>query len=353
MGYLVLENGKLFKGELIGIKRKTMGEVVFNTGMTGYEEIITDPSYYGQIVLMTYPLIGNYGINSEDVAFSTPKLKGIIVRELCDCPSNWRSDKTLNEFLIEHNITGLQGIDTRDLTKTIRDNGSMKGIICEVVPTKEELEELFAHKVSNPVQKVSTKKRYNIKGNGKKVAVLDFGSKRNIIQSLCERDLDLTVLPENTTAEEILNGGFDGIMLTNGPGDPNDNVEIIKNLQALIGKLPIFGVGLGHQLLALAHGGNTSKLKCGHRGGNLPVKDKNTEKMYITSQNHSYVVEEKGLPENAEVNFINWNDRTVEGIVYHGEKCFSVQFYPENGAGPNDAGFLYGRFITSMNEGDK
>lgn len=347
MGYLVLENGKYFKGKLIGSKKSTIGEVVFNTGMTGYEQIITDPSYYGQIVVMTYPLIGNYGINIEDIESSIPQVKALVVRELCDLPSNWRSEKSLDEFLIENDITGLQGIDTRDLTKAILASGSQKGIICKELPCAEELRRMQQYKIPKPVSIVSTKEKYEIKGNSKKVAVIDFGLNKNILTSLKNRNLDIKVFPEKTTAEEILSGGFDGVLLTNGPGNPNDNTEIIKNIQKLFGKIPMFGICLGHQLILLSQGGSVSKLKCGHRG-NYPVKNLKTNKMYITSQNHSYIVEEKDLPKNAETNFINWNDKTIEGIVYPNERCFSVQFHPESNTGPNDAGYLFDDFVILM-----
>lgn len=353
MGFLVLENGKTFPGKLIGSKKNVIGEVVFNTGMTGYEEIITDPSYYGQIVTMTYPLIGNYGVNSEDIESSRPQVKALVVRELCDYPSNWRSERTLNDLLIEYDITGIQGLDTRELTKTLRGYGTMRGIICQELPSPQELDKMMKYSIVNPVQKVSCKESYTIKGNAKKVAVMDFGLKRNILYCLRKRDLDLTILPENTTAEEILNGGYDGLVLTNGPGDPKDNKEIIKNIKKMLGKIPMFGICMGHQLMALAAGGNTVKLKYGHRGGNHPVKCLETGKMFITSQNHSYAVDADNLPNNAKVSFINWNDKTVEGVDYKDMKCFSVQFHPEASAGPNDAGYLFDRFVDLMNKEEK
>ncbi|MDD4315963.1 MAG: carbamoyl phosphate synthase small subunit [Clostridia bacterium] len=352
MGYLVLENGKIFKGNLIGSKKNVIGEVVFNTGMTGYEEIITDPSYKGQIVAMTYPLIGNYGVNYEDMESICPQVKGMVVRELCEMPSNWRSQNTLDGYLAEHNITGIQGIDTRDLTKTIREFGTMRGIICDSLPTEQQLTEMRQYAIINPIKEVSVKEKYHVAGSGKKIAVLDVGLKHSILYCLSKRNLDLTVFPEFTTAEEILSGGFDGLMLTNGPGDPKDNADIVENLRKMLGKIPIFGICMGHQLLALAHGGNTVKLKYGHRGSNHPVKDLLTGKMYITCQNHSYAVEETGLPKNSIISFINWNDKTVEGVIYS-DKCFSVQFHPEASAGPNDAGFLFDEFVALMDEEKK
>lgn len=350
MGYLVLENGKVFEGRLIGSKANIIGEVVFNTGMTGYEEIISDPSYRGQMVTLTYPLIGNYGINYEDMESARPQVTGLIVREMCELPSNWRSQSTLDAYLAAHNISGIQGIDTRDLTKTIREFGTMRGIICQQLPTEEELLLMKQYEIRNPIKEVSTKEKYRIEGSGKRVAVIDLGLKRSILKCLAKRDLDLTIFPEFVTVEEILSENFDGLVLTNGPGDPKDNAEIIKNLQKMLGKIPIFGICMGHQLLALAHGANTIKLKYGHRGSNHPVKDLLSGKMYISCQNHSYAVEESSLPEHSIISFINWNDKTVEGVIYN-DCCFGVQFHPEAGAGPNDAGFLFDEFIGLMEKG--
>lgn len=354
MGFLVLENGEYFKGKLFGNKQNSIGEVVFNTSMTGYEEIVTDPSYYGQIVTMTYPLIGNYGVNPEDVESSHPYIKGLIVREICEQPSNWREEGKIDDFLKTFGVTGIYGIDTRALTKMIRSAGTMKGIICNELPTDNELCEMKKYTIKNPIQKISIKEPYEIIGkNKKRVAVMDFGLKNNILKCLNQRGVDLTIVPENMTAEEILKGNFDGIMLTNGPGDPKDNDEIVNNIKKILGKIPVFGICMGHQLLALAHGGNTVKLKYGHRGSNHPVKDLRTGKMYITSQNHGYAVEEKGLPKDSKVSFINWNDKTVEGVEYPNTKSFSVQFHPEASAGPNDASYLFDDFIKLMDANEK
>ncbi len=350
MGYLVLENGKTFEGRLIGSKQSIIGEVVFNTGMTGYEETITDPSYCGQIVALTYPLIGNYGINYEDMESAKPQISALIVRELCELPSNWRSQSTLDNYLAEHNISGIQGIDTRDLTKTIREFGTMRGIISPTMPTEEQMAEMRRYVILNPIQEVSTKEKYRIEGSSKRVAVIDFGLKRSILNCLSKRDLDLTIFPQAVTAEEILAENFDGVVLTNGPGDPKDNTEIIKNLKKLLGKVPMFGICMGHQLLALAHGADTFKLKYGHRGSNHPVKDLLTGKMYISCQNHSYAVEESSLPAHSIISFINWNDHTIEGVIYN-DCSFGVQFHPEAGAGPNDAGFLFEEFVALMERG--
>ena len=347
MGYLVLENGKVFEGRLIGSKKDVIGEVVFNTGMTGYEETISDPSYYGQMVTMTYPLIGNYGVNGEDVESAKPQIRALIVRELCDFPSNWRAERDLNSWLIEYGVSGIQGIDTRDLTRTIRYKGTMNGIICQNMPTEEQMEKVKAYTIKDAVEKVSVKCPYRIKGSGKKVAVIDYGLKRNILNCLTNRNLDLTVFPHDVSSKEILEGGFDGLMLTNGPGDPKENKKAIQTIKELLGKIPIFGICLGHQLVALAQGGNTEKLKYGHRGSNHPVKNTDSGKMYITSQNHSYAVMEKGLPKGGKVTFINWNDKTVEGVNYD-DNSFTVQFHPEASAGPNDAGYLFDEFIKMM-----
>ena len=329
MGFLVLENGKYFQGKLFGSKNNVIGEVVFNTSMTGYEEIITDPAYYGQIVAMTYPLIGNYGVNSEDVESSSPKIKGLVVRELCDYPSNWRSERTLEQYLIKHNITGIQGLDTRDLTKTLRDNGVMNGIICNELPTQAELKQMKEYAIKNPVKEVAVKEKYHIKGNEKKkIAVIDLGHKKYILNGLCQMDFDITVFPPLTSADEILSGDFKGLVITDGPGDPIDNADTIKNIGLLLGKLPILGISMGHQLLALALGGRVIKLKYGHRGSNQPIKNLLSGKMSITSQNHGYVVDASSLPDYVKVSWINWNDKTVEGIICDKFKGLGAQFHP-------------------------
>ncbi|MGB4033540.1 MAG: carbamoyl phosphate synthase small subunit [Christensenellales bacterium] len=343
MGFLGLEDGQLFEGRLIGSKRKAIGEIVFNTGMTGYEEILSDPSYFGQMVLMTYPLIGNYGVNLEDMESSKPHIKALVVRELCDFPSNWRSEQDLNSWLVKHNIPGIQGVDTRHITKIIKEKGVMNAIISEDKPTKEDWDKVKAYKIKEPVKKVSVKKAYKIDGSGKNVAVVDLGVKRNILNCLIERNLNLTVFPYDVEPSEILYGGFHGVVFTNGPGNPKDNKEIIENIKALIGKKPIMGICLGHQLVALAQGADAQRLKYGHRGGNHPVKDLKSGKMHITAQNHSYAVIVETLPKNSKVTFINWHDKTVEGVKYS-NNCFTVQFYPE----ANDTGYLYDEFLRMM-----
>ena len=349
MGYLTLENGTSFKGKLIGSKQSAIGEVVFNTGMTGYQETLTDPSYFGQIVTMTYPLIGNYGVNADDLESIKPQVKAFVVREMCEIPSNWRSTGTLDDYLKEWNITGIQGIDTRELTKMIRDNGTMRGIITEEKPTASELEKMKNYQIKDAIKSVTCKEKYTIKGDKHNVAVIDYGLKLNILKKLRDQNFNLTIFPADVKPETILGGGFDGVMLTNGPGDPKENSEVIDNLKELIGKIPIFGICLGHQLLALAYGGNTIKLKYGHRGANHPVKDLINNTMYITSQNHGYAVEQDSLPQSAKVTYVNWNDQTVEGVEYD-DTCFSVQFHPEASAGPKDAESLFDKFKELMDK---
>ncbi len=348
MAILTLEDGTRFEGQSFGAKKDIIGEVVFNTGMTGYQEVLTDPSYCGQIVTMTYPLIGNYGINDIDPESEKPQVSGFIVREVCSQPSNWRSDGDLNVYLESNGVCGLFGIDTRALTRIIREKGTMLGIITQGEPTEAQITKMKAYTCSMPVDIVTSDERYDYSGGELRVAVLDFGLKRNIIRSLERRDCAVTVFPARTSADEILGGSFDGLMLTNGPGDPKDNVEVIENLKKLIGKLPIFGICLGHQLLALATGADTEKLKYGHRGSNHPVKDLDKDRVYITSQNHGYTIVEDTLPDGMIVSHRNWNDRTIEGIRYKDKDMFTVQFHPEASPGPEDTAYLFDEFIDMM-----
>ena len=344
-GKLILENGIIFEGNLFGYLEESVGEVVFNTGMTGYEEILTDPSYYGQIVTMTYPLIGNYGINLEDVESKSPKVKGFIVREKCDYPNNFRCEMDLEGYLKQNKIIGLEGIDTRALTKILRNNGTMKGIIATNELTKTEIEEKLANFNNNDaVMKVTPKERYTIEGTGKHVAIMDFGIKENIIRSFVARNCKLTVFPANAKAEEILNVNPDLIFLSNGPGDPNDLQEVIVTLKELVGKKPIVGICLGHQLLALALDGETQKLKFGHRGCNHPVKDIEENKVYITSQNHGYYVSK--LPKDMEITHVSVNDGTIEGMRHKNLPIFSVQFHPEACPGPKDIDVIFDKFLA-------
>jgi len=348
MAILTLEDGTRFSGRSFGAKKDVAGEVVFNTGMTGYQEVLTDPSYCGQIVTMTYPLIGNYGVNEADPESARPQVSGFIVREFCESPSNWRCEGSLNKYLEDNGICALSEIDTRALTRIIREKGTMRGIITQGEPTKEQIERMKEYVFEMPVDAVTCAERYEYCGGKIKVAVLDFGLKRNILRSLKKRGCAVSVFPARTKPEEILNGGFDGLMLTNGPGDPKDNVEVIENLKRLKGKLPIFGICLGHQLLALASGADTEKLKYGHRGANHPVKDLAKDRVYITSQNHGYTIVESSLPRGLAVSHRNWNDSTVEGVRYEDENIFTVQFHPEASPGPEDTAYLFDEFIDMM-----
>ncbi len=347
MAYLTLEDGTIFKGETFGASRDIMGEVVFNTGMTGYQEALTDPSYHGQIVTMTYPIIGNYGMNDEVAESAGPQVKAFVVREVCEDPSNWKSQGKLADYLEENDIVGLSGIDTRELTRKIREKGTMHGIITKTPPSAAQIEEMKAFEMPQPVERVTTREVYEF-GEGeytRRIAVLDFGLKRNILRSLAKRGCRLTVFPALTDPQEILDGKFDGLMLTNGPGNPRDNMEIVENLKQLVGELPIFGICLGHQLLALAMGADTEKLKYGHRGSNHPVKDMQKNRVYITSQNHGYTIKNRSLPDCAVVSHKSWNDRTIEGVRYVGYPMFTVQFHPEAAPGPEDTAYLFDEFM--------
>lgn len=348
MAILTLEDGTRFVGQSFGAKTDISGEVVFNTGMTGYQEVLTDPSYCGQIVTMTYPLIGNYGVNETDPESAKPQVSGFIVREVCDAPSNWRSQGSLCDYMEENGICGLAGIDTRALTRIIREKGTMRGMITQDEPTKVQIEQMQRFVYEMPVDAVTCEEKYQYCDGGLKVAVLDFGLKRNIIRSLQKRNCAVTVYPARTSVDDILAGGYDGIMLTNGPGDPKDNTEVISNIKHLIGKKPIFGICLGHQLVALASGADTAKLKYGHRGANHPVKDLDKDRVYITSQNHGYTIVEASLPQGATVTHRNWNDGTIEGVRYDGCDLFTVQFHPEASPGPEDTAYLFDEFIDLM-----
>lgn len=341
---LILENGMVFEGKAFGYLKDSIGEVVFTTGMTGYQEVLTDPSYYGQIVTMTYPLVGNYGINLEDMESKSPKVRGFIVREKCNHPNNFRCEINLEDYLRQNKIIGLEGIDTRALTKVLRNNGTMKGIITLEDVTLEEVKDriaLFTNKKA--VSMVSTEKKYEIDGTGKHVAIIDFGIKENIIRNFKDRNCKLTIFPMKVTAEELLKVNPDLVFLSNGPGDPEDLPDVIENIKKLVGKKPLVGICLGHQLLALTLGGRTTKLKFGHRGCNHPVKDLEENKVHITSQNHGYVVEK--LPEDVVATHININDGTIEGMKHTKLPIFSVQFHPEAAAGPQDSEYIFDKFI--------
>ncbi|MBN1622901.1 MAG: glutamine-hydrolyzing carbamoyl-phosphate synthase small subunit [Clostridia bacterium] len=353
---LILEDGTRFIGESYGDFYATAGEIVFNTGMTGYQEVLTDPSYCGQIVTMTYPLIGNYGINEEDYESRQPFVKGFITRERCEYPSNFRCKRTLDSYLKKYMIPGLFGIDTRKLTKILREKGTMKGALVAVeadieTAVKTAFELIGNFELTNPVEEVTVSEPYvsrALEPAGYRIAVLDYGVKKNIIRSLNIRGADVTVFPSRTSAEEILAGGYDGVMLSNGPGDPKDCIVEIQNISKLMGKIPIFAICLGHQLTALAMGGNTEKLKYGHRGCNHPVKDVSKDRTYITSQNHGYTVVADSLTGNHAITHINMNDGTVEGVKYLNMPLFTVQFHPEASPGPKDTGYLFDEFFEMI-----
>lgn len=388
--FLILEDGTVFEGTHIGAQKEIISEIVFNTSMAGYLEVLTDPSYAGQAVCMTYPLIGNYGICTEDMESKKPWPDGFIVRELSRIPSNFRCDMTIQEFLEQNGVPGIAGIDTRALTKILREKGTMNGMITtnEAYNLDEILPKLKEYTTGKVVEIVSCKEKYEIKGskelsengpisgsshfheesyargerekkpsmvraiNGKgfKVALLDLGAKDNIARSLAARGCDVTVYPALTTAQEIIEGKPDGIMLSNGPGDPKECVSVIAEIRKLYDTdIPIFAICLGHQLMALATGADTFKMKYGHRGGNHPVKDLESGRVYISSQNHGYVVDMDKLdPKVAVPAFINVNDGTNEGLSYTGKNIFTVQFHPEACPGPQDSGDLFDRFISML-----
>ena len=350
--FLILEDGTVFTGTSIGSKREVISEIVFNTSMTGYLEVLTDPSYAGQAVCMTYPLIGNYGICYEDQESLRPWPDGYIVRELSRIPSNFRCEDTIQNFLKRYDIPGIAGIDTRALTKILREKGTMNGMITTDPDFKleEVIPKLHAYTTGKVVEKVTCEEKNVLKGNGPKVALMDFGAKENIAESLNKRGCQVTIYPAFTKAEEILKDQPDGIMLSNGPGDPKECTEIIKEIRKLYdSQVPIFAICLGHQLMALATGADTKKMKYGHRGGNHPVKDLETGRVYISSQNHGYVVDTETLDSKIAVPaFENVNDKTNEGLRYVGKNIFTVQFHPEACPGPQDSGYLFDRFIKMM-----
>lgn len=382
--FLILEDGTVFEGIHIGADREIISEIVFNTSMAGYLEVLTDPSYAGQAVCMTYPLIGNYGICREDMESKKIWPDAFIVRELSRIPSNFRCDASIQEILAEYDVPGIAGIDTRALTKILREKGTMNGCITTNADyVMEEIQKrLKAYDMGNVVDIVTCQEKYTLKGTrelsengplsgsarytgekekrpslvkelngkGKRVALLDLGAKDNIARSLAARGCDVTVYPARTAAEEILSDKPDGIMLSNGPGDPKVCTEVIENVKKLYASdTPIFAICLGHQLMALATGADTFKMKYGHRGGNHPVKDLATGRVYISSQNHGYVVDMDKLDERvAKPAFINVNDGTCEGLAYTGKNIFTVQFHPEACPGPQDSGYLFDRFIQMM-----
>ena len=352
--FLILEDGHVFTGRSIGSTREAVSEIVFNTSMTGYLEVLTDPSYAGQAVVMTYPLIGNYGICYEDMESERPWVDGFIVRELSRMPSNFRSEDTIQNFLEKNDIPGICGIDTRALTKILRESGTMNGMITtdENYNMDEVMKKLKAYSTGDEVSKVSCREKKVLPGDGYKVALLDLGAKKNIARSLNERGCEVTIYPSSTTAEEIIASRPDGIMLSNGPGYPKAWVQVIIEIRKLYEtEIPIFAICLGHQLMALATGADTFKLKYGHRGGNHPVKDMETGRVYISSQNHGYAVDPESLdPQVAVPAFTNVNDGTNEGLKYVGKNIFTVQYHPEACPGPQDSSYLFDRFLKMMEE---
>lgn len=350
--FLILEDGTVFQGTSIGSQKEVISEIVFNTSMTGYLEVLTDPSYAGQAVVMTYPLIGNYGICYDDMESARPWPDGYIVRELSRMPSNFRSQGTIQDFLLKYDIPGIAGIDTRALTKLLREKGTMNGMITtrDIEDISEVLPSIKEYTPAGVVMKTTCKEKYVIPGTGHKVALLDLGAKKSIAKSLNQRGCEVTVYPAYTKASDILASSPDGIMLSNGPGDPKECTEVIRQIRLLYeSDVPIFAICLGHQLMALALGGDTYKMKYGHRGGNHPVKDLETGQVYISSQNHGYVVNADSLdPGLAKTAFINVNDRTNEGMSYTGKNIFTVQFHPEACPGPRDSAYLFDRFIKMM-----
>lgn len=357
--YILLEDGDIFKGFHFGVEGTSTGEIVFTTGMTGYQEVLTDPSYCGQIVLQTYPLIGNYGVNNDDMESEKSWVSGYIVREWCEEPSNFRSAATIGEFLTRQNIVGVWDIDTRALTRKIRNHGTMMAAV-----TTENLDDpqvyadimkkIRTTKITRPVDQVTSKKKgwhYTRENRANHVALIDYGYKKNILRMLLQEGCNVTIMPASTTIDEIKRLNPDGIMLSNGPGDPSEYPDYIENIKDFIayGK-PIFGICLGHQLLAIANGGATRKMKFGHRGLNQPVKDIDRDRVFITSQNHGYCV--IGVPTNVgRVTHVNANDGTCEGIEYYNFPAFTVQFHPEASAGPNDTGYLFKKFTDMMEKG--
>lgn len=350
-GYLVLQNGRVFEGERFGADGDIRAELVFTTGMVGYLETLTDPSYHGQMVVQTFPLMGNYGVIPEDFESPAPRLSAYIVREVCEAPSNFRSQGAIGDYLRDANVIGLCSIDTRALTRILREAGEMNAAILDELPADMAAftQELAACSLSSDVHQVSVQQK-TTRGEGDRHVVLwDFGSKDAMADALTGRGCRVSIVPAGTSAEEILALRPDGVLLSNGPGDPARNDEIIAEIRKVSdAKVAMMGICLGHQMLSLAHGGGRTKLKYGHRGANQPVRRLSDGRLFITSQNHSYTLRGDQIPENARISYENVNDGTVEGLVYDDRPAFTVQFHPEACAGPKDTGFLFDQFIQMM-----
>lgn len=347
---LILEDGTVFEGEAFGADIDVTGELVFNTGMTGYQESITDQSYNGQILTFTYPLVGNYGVNRDDYESIYPTCKGVVVYEWARRASNWRNQMTLDEFLKAKKIPGISGIDTRALTKIIRQHGTMKATIANVGDELEHLQSQLKATVlpTDNIHQVSTKTAYPAPGVGKNIVLVDFGLKHSILRELAKRECNITVVPYTTTAEEILTLNPDGVMLSNGPGDPNDVREVLDMIRGIQGKIPLFGICMGHQLFAKANGAKTEKMKFGHRGFNHAVREIATGRVDFTSQNHGYAVVREDFPDDLMITHIEINDESIEGVRHRHYPAFSVQFHPDAAPGPHDASYLFDEFMDMI-----
>ncbi|MFI3256466.1 MAG: carbamoyl phosphate synthase small subunit [Psittacicella sp.] len=345
--YLVLENGSVFKGHGFGAKKEIIGELVFTTSMTGYQESMTDPSYKSQILTFTYPLIGNYGVNKTDFESTNTTCEAIVIKDLARKPSHWTKQYSLDEYCKAKNIPGISRVDTRSIAKLLRDSGVMRAaIIYDEVKIEETILKLKNFKLEKQVPVVSTSNAYTCPGNKYRVVLIDFGLKENLLRELANRNFQITVLPFNSTKEEVLSYNPDAVVLSNGPGDPEDMVDAIKLVRDIQSELPIFGICLGHQIISLANDAKTYKMKFGHRGCNHPVREIATGQVYFTSQNHGYAVDPNSIdPEKLLVTHIEINDNTIEGVKHKKYPCFSVQFHPEGAPGPNDANHIFDEFV--------